>query len=211
VPEPELRGGDVKLSCQWCEAEFERRQRQPFCSRSCAAYAVNARHPTRNRASIPWQDRFWQFVPEFARKEEGGCWRWLGSLDKKDGYGRIKVGGRDTGEIKAHRASWLIHGRKIPPGMLVLHTCANKWCVNPDHLELGTMREAMQRAHERHKFGYKSGAANPNTKLTDEQVEMIRRFHVRKVPQVELARAYGVAPVTINAIVRGRRRSTVLS
>lgn len=157
------------------------------------------------RRSVSWQERFWRFCPPAAREREDGCWEWLGSVDG-DGYGRLNRGRQGEGVIRAHRASWIIHnpGKQLR-GKFVLHSCANRWCVNPDHLFLGTQSEANKTSPKT--WGYRSGMDNPNCKLTDQQVEMIRRFAARDVRQKELARAFGVAEPTIQGIVSGRRRS----
>jgi hypothetical protein len=63
-----------------------------------------------------------------------GCWQWIGSYDKSNGYGIIVNRKREY----AHRWIWRQHRGKIPIGLEVHHQCGNRGCVNPDHLELLT-------------------------------------------------------------------------
>ena len=43
--------------------------------------------------------------------------------------------------IGAHVFSYEIHHGPVPPGLVIDHTCRNRWCVNPDHLQAVTVRE----------------------------------------------------------------------
>ena len=65
------------------------------------------------------------------------CWEFKGYLDKW-GYGRIGIHGKN---ILVHRAAYCCENN-VPidsiKGKLVMHTCDNPSCCNPDHLLLGT-------------------------------------------------------------------------
>ena len=80
---------------------------------------------------------FWRQVD---KKAEAPCWLWLGYKNAQ-GYGILsfaEVTGHG-GQISAHRVSWALHTDLLPPkGWHLHHTCRNKSCVNPDHLEMVT-------------------------------------------------------------------------
>jgi hypothetical protein len=70
------------------------------------------------------------------------CWEWAGALNSY-GYGIIRKSLRQ-GTHLVHRLSWELHRgpipkAKTPRGTIVGRTCANKICVNPEHLVLGTV------------------------------------------------------------------------
>lgn len=158
-------------------------------------------------AHRPIVDRFWSRVDKAHGR---GCWLWLGHLTF--GYGYIGAGGRNGKTNRAHRVSWELHHGPIPEGLLVLHRCDNRRCVNPDHLFLGTQadnvadmiakgRDAAPGLRARH------GQSPGRAKLNPIQVREIRRTYCRGSDthgSYALAALYGVAQGTIYRIVSGR-------
>lgn len=85
----------------------------------------------------------WNRILRRCVKTVTGCWEYQGSLDK-DGYALVRDGNRVR---RGHQITWeIFHGREIPPGHQPDHTCRNKPCVNPHHLELVTCGENKKRA-----------------------------------------------------------------
>lgn len=65
------------------------------------------------------------------------CWEFTGGKNNI-GYGMI----RDEKKMRtAHRVSYEEHYSKIPNGMIVMHSCDNPICCNPQHLSLGTHKD----------------------------------------------------------------------
>ncbi len=129
-----------------------------------------------------------------------GCWLWDGAFSQGHGYGSIWLGDRVRG---AHKVSHILFKGPVPAGAHVCHTCDMRWCVNPDHLFVGTRFDNMRDAAAKGRIGHHC------TKLTDEQAAEIRNSRERGV---DLAKRYGVSQNIICNIRRGRnyRRPHVL-
>lgn len=84
------------------------------------------------------QRRFWAKVSE---NHSTGCWEWSGATNSR-GYGQVSIGGGQV--LLAHRVSYMLHVGPIED--TVHHTCCNKRCVNPHHLEALGRGENVKRA-----------------------------------------------------------------
>lgn len=76
------------------------------------------------------------------------CWEWRGAASPQ-GYGMFCSGWGANGVELAHRFAYRTLVGPIPEGMTLDHTCDNKLCVNPDHLEPCTQKENVRRYHKR--------------------------------------------------------------
>lgn len=133
---------------------------------------------------------------------ENGCWEFLGARSYR-GYGQIRdSSGRQT---NAHRIAYDLCIGDIPKGMLVLHTCDNPPCCNPEHLFLGTDQDNMDDMASKGRKVVFKGEELPHAKLTAESVsEILKEISANVVENTTLADRYNVSPQTICDIKAGR-------
>ncbi len=151
-----------------------------------------------------------------------GCWLWTGGFFK-NGYAAFYANG------KMHRASRFIvevAQGVIPDGLMALHTCDNRRCVNPAHLYVGTREQNTQDARDRDRFasGDRNGMrTNPDrhvsklhpermargerankSGLTDDDVRQIRAAYQCGTTLKALGAQYGITYQAIQKIIQRR-------
>jgi hypothetical protein len=124
-----------------------------------------ADRPRRERQHAPSTThvRLWALVTPHGI---GGCWLWIGATNP-GGYGLIW----DSTERRmrvVHRVTWEERHGPLPAGLRLDHTCTNRACVNPDHLDPVTTVENNRRARERQRLGEYRSHCSAGHALTPE-------------------------------------------
>ena len=148
-----------------------------------------------------WEHRFWEKVDV---RGEDECWEWQASHDRW-AYGHFWLDGTMQA---AHRLVWELTNGPIPQGLCVLHHCDHPGCQNPSHLFLGTIADNNRDMREkgRARSGRLRGQKNGQTKLTRQEVHMIRQLYATgKHTQALLGERFGIAQRTVSHIVRRER------
>lgn len=125
-----MRKGEHKgglIICKGCSVEFYAApsSHRLYCCKEC-----------HDRSKAFSDINFWRNV---AVGELHECWPWQAGRDHRGEYGRA-FDGFNTRQAHA-LALELVIGRRIKPGLLVLHSCDNPPCCNPQHLREGTVRD----------------------------------------------------------------------
>lgn len=191
----------VDCACQTCGKHFTERParirdgRGKFCSKQCY-----------------WQSKsltteaIWSLVDQ--SHGSGSCWEWQGTITSY-GYGQVKASGQVW---RAHRLIYQLTHGSIPDGLVVRHTCDNRKCCNPAHLELGTHDDNMRDRQVRGRTakGPGTGAKNPQrgtehhaAKLNNEMVHEIRRARAEGETYTSLATRLGVCVNTVRNVAIG--------
>jgi hypothetical protein len=127
---------------------------------------------------------------------ESGCWIWMKSVNR-NGYGKTSLG-RNT-NLSAHRASYEEKYGPIPNGLMALHHCDIRSCVNPDHIFLGTQQDNMTDKVDKKRQAV--GEFHGMSKLTEQQA-MRAKFGKEKTS--DLAKEFGCSAVMIRQIRQGK-------
>lgn len=198
-------------NCELCgnSFEWERYSNQSiarFCGKACW-YKWNSENlASFNEKRFQWskaskQEKLERLRSIFDDKvtKTDSCWFWTGTKDP-DGYGMIHYG--KNKQLKAHRASWLIHRGDFDLTLIVCHSCDNPSCVNPDHLFLGTVQtNTLDKVKKNRQT---KGSTNFGSKLTEESVLKIKELLSLGVTGSRIAKDYKISTSVISSIKQNK-------
>lgn len=114
-------------------------------------------------------------------------------------YHAVKVG---PGKYnKAHRLMCEAAHGPPPSGAVVMHSCNNKWCVNPTHLSWGTQKENITDAVLRGLLPI--GERATHAKLTEDMVREARKDRANGMTFRLLEKKYGISKGSMWHAVNG--------
>ena len=170
----------------WCTLHYDRWFRQ------------GAPETTLRKMCTDIRERFDSFVTII---ETNDCIEWPETARDAGGYGYFTF---ENARRRPHRLSHEWHVGPIPEGHVIRHKCDNPPCVNPRHLETGTLGDNNRDRSERGRSA--RGERGSNAKLKDAEVIEIRE-NQGIVPGAVLADRYGVSRATISSIFNRRNWS----
>jgi len=122
---------------------------------------------------------------------EDDCWLWTGGLVGKDSRPYFSVDGK---KLLAYRIVYeLTRGVELKSGTMIRHTCDNRVCCNPKHLEAGSHQENMEDMKERQRHG-----------LPHHTVRHIKKLILQGVPYSVIGERYGVSKSLVSEIANHR-------
>ncbi len=142
-----------------------------------------------------------RFKSKYTIAELRDCWEWEASCIPT-GYGWFSIVCGHT--VGAHRVAWEIANGPIPDGLIVMHLCDNRKCVNPGHLVLGT-NQANQYDKWRKGRSPIPTWSKRNPKVTGKQkIEIKHLYHSLGMTQVKIAQEYDLSIRQVQYIINGK-------
>lgn len=152
-----------------------------------------------NRSQCNTEDDFWKKVDV---RNADTCWNWQGT--KVKGYGVFCFEGKG---YQAHRMSWNFCHGPVPEGMLVLHNCDNRSCVNPKHLYAGTQSDNLMDRAMRNPDN-QGGYSRVSKFYSGELWLMNKLYRSRRFTQAYISKMFGCSQVCISQIVTGKIKTS---
>lgn len=135
------------------------------------------------------------------------CWPWTAATNAL-GYGVLQLG-RSGGLARAHRLMYQVaHGLdSLPDDKFVRHTRDNPICCSPTHLLLGSPKDNVldMYARDRRPFGERV----KNTRVTETQVQEMRKKRQSGARVVDLSQEYGLSVSQVSSICNYKARQAV--
>jgi len=114
----------------------------------------------------------------------------------------------DGRESKAHRVAYAkAHGLHIRDldGMVVMHSCDNPSCVNPEHLFLGTQVENLTDMTNKGRRAV--GSKHGRSKFTDADIQQIKELRRKGLTQRSIASMLGSSQSHVSRVLAGKLRA----
>lgn len=104
---------------------------------------------------------------------ENGCWEWVGARSSR--YGSFYFPNYpkkfSKSMVSAHKSSLFLYKNIVPKLKEdVLHSCDNGFCVNPQHLSIGSHKENMEDMVNK-------GRSKPSRKVVSDEDAYIIKMH----------------------------------
>ena len=122
------------------------------------------------------------------------CWEWTGEYNTKRRTPYWNLNGKKV--IPYRTVYELTHGVKLERTQMILHSCDNRRCCNPDHMKVGTHEQNMKDMTDRERHGQSAAVVKAIKQLADAGVK-----------QKDIAATYGMSRENVSAIVTGRNYS----
>lgn len=87
-----------------------------------------------------------------------GCIEYWGHKDA-DGYGQIGVGAH---KMRASRLAYSLYNGPLHKTHVVMHTCDNPACINPEHLVVGTQKQNQEDCRQKGRLGKRGRPSKAN-------------------------------------------------
>jgi hypothetical protein len=145
--------------------------------------------------------RFWKHV-DIIHDRNDTCWEWTSYKNVK-GYGLIKI---KKYVLLAHRVAYEIRFGQFDQSKYICHTCDNRSCCNPNHLFIGTQFDNMRDMVSKGRKTLKCNEDNPNVKLTDKQVVVLREMRKDGMLMKDLAEVFNIGIAQVSCIINNKNR-----
>jgi hypothetical protein len=187
----------IKAKCLVCGNGFEHRPSRPkvTCSNQCSHKLIASKNIGPRKTL---EEKFWSKVNIQGDDE---CWLWTGAK-WGNGYGLLCL---NPSSLLAHRLSWELHYGLVPDGLLVLHKCDVRNCINPKHLYVGTHIDNTRDRVERNRSSRSIGERSGKSKLKSGEVWLIRRLLGAKFSIRSIAKLFKISSNVIWGIKSGKR------
>jgi transposase len=143
---------------------------------------------------------FWDRVNTQLQYLENGCIVFTGHKNG-DGYGRITKDGK---LVYVHREVWKKHNPDKEITGVIMHSCDNPACVNPDHLSHGTQADNVADMVAKGRRVVVQGSKQSDAKLNESQIPEIRKLILSGMAYEKIGDMFGVTHAAIRAIAVGR-------
>ena len=130
-------------------------------------------------------------------RKKSGCMEWKSAVNK-DGYAACSAYGLFKSQL-VHREVFRLFTGERPE--VVMHTCDNPRCINPQHLVAGSHAANLQ--DKLRKGRQAKGSANGRAKLTEKQITRIRKQRLAGKSYATLQALYGISRATVWRVLSG--------
>ena len=129
---------------------------------------------------------------------EKGCFNCISHRLDQDGYPKVE---RKRKEWRMNRYIYTIMFGEIPEGMVVRHKCDNPTCINPAHLELGTIQD---NNYDKILRGRQNKGDH---RLSKEIIKAIKQDN--SCSAMQLSKKYNISYHTVRKIKRGETHNNI--